>query len=196
MPNIDYCHASMGAMIFAFQELEHELVNVLINLIDAPSLQLIGILETRISFGKAMDVLSAVTKQKVKSKKLSPRIEVLIKRAREFAKKRNMYVHSHYDLTEMSGYHVRFERSKGKFNGRKDEPAHETFKPDDLFNLANAINKRVNWVMSVHDHIKDEICPGWRDDEFLQEYENDEVPREIVERFFRNLDLGSGPEIS
>jgi hypothetical protein len=192
MATANECHASMGALIFAFQELEHELVNIFVRVVAPPELQKLS--KNYVSFGELMDKLLVVADRRLKDKTTKKRLEVMVRRATHFATRRNLYVHSHYDMTfwDWQGM-VRYSREKGRFGGKRtqQEKQYESFNPDDLYRLAGQIQRRVLPVSRIFDRINDELCPGWREEEFLNQmhqeqfYDEMEIPEEIYESFQR-----------
>ena len=201
MATIDECHASMGAMIFAFQELEHELVNIYVHLEDPTKLAAMS--KDYVSLGKVLDNLLAVTNKRLKDLTTKKRLEVMVKRARQYANRRNTFVHSHYDMRswDFRGV-VKIEREKGRFGGKKKahEPQYQAFNPDELYKLAQDIGRRILPVARLHDRIKDELHPGWRDEEFKQEmameeyYDQMEIPEEFydtIRLFHQAVEAGS-----
>jgi hypothetical protein len=125
MATANECHASMGALIFAFQELEHELVNIFVRVVAPPELQKLS--KNYVSFGELMDKLLVVADRRLKDKTTKKRLEVMVRRATHFATRRNLYVHSHYDMTfwDWQGM-VRYSREKGRFGGKRSSMSHST----------------------------------------------------------------------
>ncbi len=184
-------------MIFAFQELEYELVKIFVHLVDQAELAKLS--TKHVPFKVVMDRLLELGETKLQNTTTKLRLSVFVKRALQFADRRNTYVHSRYDMRswDFRGV-VKFTREKGRFRGHKKahEPQYESFNPDDLYRLAADINRRVLAVMRLHDRISDELHPGWRDEEFEQQmemekyYDQMEIPEEIYESFqqlIRNL---------
>jgi hypothetical protein len=201
MATINECHASMGAMIFAFQELEHELVKIYVHLEDPAELEKLS--KAPIPFSRVMKNLVKVVEQKLKNKTTKKRLKALVTQAMKFADRRNTFVHSHYDMMswDCRGV-VKFEREKGRFGGKKKEHElqYESFNPNTLYKLASDIGRWMLPVARLHDRINDELHPGWRDEEFEREmeleryYDQMEVPEKIYESFQqlkRHLESGS-----
>jgi hypothetical protein len=191
----------MGAMIFAFQGLECELVKIFVHLVEPAELTKLS--ANYVSFGLVMKRLLEISEAKLHDTTTKTRLRASVRRALQFADRRNTYVHSHYDMSswDFRGV-VKFTREKGLFGGLKKakEPQYESFNPDHLYQLAADINRRILPVMRLHDRISDELHPGWREEEFKQEiemekyYDQLEIPDEIfesVQRFRNHLEVGS-----
>jgi len=190
MATIDECHASMGAMIFTFQELEHELVRIYVHLEDPAKLNELS--KNYVAFSRVMKNLLEVADKRLKDNTTKRRLDAMVQRALQYADRRNTFVHSHYDMRswDFRGV-VSFEREKGKFGGIKKahEPQYQTFNPDALYKLAEDIRKRIMPVVRIHERIIDELHPGLRYEEHLRDmelekyYDQMPIPEEFYESF-------------
>jgi hypothetical protein len=166
------CYASMGALIFAFQSLESELLNLCCEMIDSNTPNLPRILTTSLSFKRILDVLGGLSKERLKDKlDLFDKLQVIITESLQHEENRNRYVHSHYDLRAMDFISDKVlygqEKHKVKFKTGYSFQSEE-FDPKKVFDICNGIRGTIGKLLEVSQEIIMHLYP----DRFGPEYED------------------------
>lgn len=129
-------NAALGGYVIAFQELEHELINLFSCLNDKTNPVVGAIISSKLSFNTLLDVLDAVFRFRVKDAVLISEFAQIIKDSKKFQKERNACVHSYYDCNFWDGDEVSFSQVNRKVHrGKGYAPKLKDYNPDVLISL-------------------------------------------------------------
>jgi len=118
--------ASLGDLSMAFQELENGLIVVFAGLAD-PKDDIVGvIIASQLSFRRLIALIDAVGRYRTKKSGLIDEMQSLLKESCLLEEERNKYIHSFYDLREIAGDRVTYERMKNRIKtGKGFSPDYE-----------------------------------------------------------------------
>lgn len=111
--------AALGNMQMAFQELENGLIIVLASLVDLNDDRVGVIMATQLSFRRVAAVLDALCRHRTQNPELISQMESLLSESCRLEEERNKYAHSFYDLREIAGERITYERMKNRIKSRK-----------------------------------------------------------------------------
>jgi hypothetical protein len=157
-----HCYASMGALVFNFQSLEAELIQLLCEMIDSRSENLPRILTSSLSFRRIIDALGSLAFEKLKDRSdLNDRLQAVLSKALELEGERNRYVHSHYDLMEWNFLdQVRFGQEKHHVKyGNGYRVSRETFDPKKIDVICAGIADAISALLEVSHEIEMHLYP-------------------------------------
>ena len=109
---------NLGSLVVAFQDVENDLTNLFELLLGAVP-KSGAIVASCLSFSKLIDVCDALIREKDLSSILVQEFEELAKEASKLEALRNKYVHSYYDLRDVSRRGVVYERIKRKVRRKR-----------------------------------------------------------------------------
>jgi hypothetical protein len=166
MATTQQCHEAMGAMMFAFQEMEAEFTSLLGNLIEIRGWQQFGIVCDKLTFADLLDVVGAVSQHKGLPVELVERLKKSLNKAAKLSEERNRYVHSYYDVMAWNFMgEVEIHRSNNKVSRRTGiRTDFEIYDPQKLRELAEQITSETLSLLGLHDEFKDHLFPEWREE--------------------------------
>lgn len=132
----------MGAIVFSFQQLEYQLMEILVALLDKPTLETLVLLKTKFDFGRLLTGVVKVAEKQIRSEDMVKELKTIVEKASKFADQRNLLVHSHYHVINSSPEKLTIERSGTRLRSGTD--TRETLNPEVLFQLAEEMGKTVH----------------------------------------------------
>lgn len=151
MSKIDECFSTMGALVFSFQSLEKQFLELLGSKIEDSTPHLADILINKLSFGNLLSICIAVCRDDGDPKFVA-RMESLVTKAAPYEQERNKYLHSHYNIKSSRKEHVRYHRSKHRIDRKRGfVPNVDIYNPKKLRALIRQINDTKMEVWLLHD---------------------------------------------
>jgi len=142
MSQLKEVQASMGAIVFSFQQLEYQLMEILVALIDQPTLELLKSLKTKFEFGRSLTIIMKIAERRIPDENMLKELKTIVEKAGKFADQRNVLLHSHYHVTDSSPERLTIELSPTRLRGGTNP--RETLNPEVLFQLAEEMGKTVH----------------------------------------------------
>jgi hypothetical protein len=189
MSQLKEVQAAMGAIVFSFQQLEYELIEVLYSLIDPPTLELIKVLQPKFEFDRSMKLLLAVAQRRIAPKEMCKELEFIVQKASKFAKERNLLLHSHYHVTDSSQKYLAIKRSGTRLRSGSDERV--GLIPENLILLSEEMNQTIREVETYHEDLLHYLHYDPEDEESYHP-DNYAMSKDELDALFRNIgDLGN-----
>ena len=139
---------SFGSMVFSFQQMENDFVELFDLLLKGAPQKASVIISSNLSFSKLVDIVDALIRSSDLSEEIKRDAESLIRKTNGLESDRNKFIHSHYDIVEISGAGVTYGRLKRRIKRNKGyNPDYERITDSSSFDALSARINAFTWEL-------------------------------------------------